>query len=322
MSLEATELRPGRGEAVFGDADAAWRLAYRLQEARLRLDAVEGSAPGAATFLRQVDTLRATHDVERIRVPRAIADEVGLDERLWEPTDDGLSLPVGGFLQLRHPWLDGRLLAVPPEQRVEADCPAGWHPRRPAVPDGHLFTKHLAAVDGTFALHRATLDEHGEVFHRWQNAAHVAEAWNEEGTREEHDAYLRERRNDPHVEPLVGTLDGEPFAYLEVYWAREDRIGPHCEPGPYDQGLHLLVGEPDRLGGPLTAAWMRATFQFMFLREPRTRRLVGEPEASNERVLARLRETGWRKRGEFDFPHKRAALVTLDRARFFQGEHP
>lgn len=320
MSPSSAELRDG--EAAFEEGHEGWRLAYRVSDGHLRLRAVDGDRPGPAAVLRRVDALRSRHDVDRVHVAAAVADEIGLDERRWESHDDGLSLPLEAFLQLRRPWLDDRLLAVPPERRVEAEVPGGWHPRRPAVPDGHLFTKHLAATGQTFALHRATLDEHGELFHRWQNTPHVAEAWNEEGTREEHDAYLRERRADLHIEPLVGTVDGTPFAYVEVYWAREDRIGPHCGPGPYDQGLHLLVGEPDHLGGPLTAAWMRATFQFMFLREPRTRRLVGEPEASNDRVLARLRETGWRKRGEFDFPHKRAALVTLDRARFFQGEHP
>ncbi|PSQ93465.1 MAG: N-acetyltransferase [Proteobacteria bacterium SW_6_67_9] len=173
-----------------------------------------------------------------------------------------------------------------------------------------------------FALHRANVADHGDLFHRWQNTPYVAEAWNEAGSREEHDAWLRNRRQDPHIEPLIGTLDGTPFAYLEVYWAREDRIGPYCEPGAFDQGLHLLVGEPTFLGGPLTSAWMRATFHFLFLREPRTRRLVGEPDAGHERVLRRLRETGWRKRKEFDFPHKRAALVTLDRDRFFGGQRP
>lgn len=323
MSPTATPTtRPEDGLAVFEGETDAWRLAYAMDSSTLRVTSLRGPHPTGAAFLWALDTLRHEEPFDRLQITPEIARRAELDTRAWHRVDEILEIALSAFLQLREPWLDARLWNVPPEVRREADCPGGWHPRRPRVPDGCLYRKHLAATGEVFELHRARLDEHGEPFHRWQNTPHVAEAWNEEGTREEHDAYLRERREDPHVEPLVGTLDGTPFAYVEVYWAREDRIGPHCDPGPYDQGLHLLVGEPSFLGGGRTAAWMRATFHFMFLREPRTTRLVGEPDAGNDRVIGRLRETGWSKQGEFEFPHKRAALLTLDRHAFFGRQHP
>lgn len=322
MMVEEGTLQIGEDEAFFGSEGSRWRLSYRVHGSTLVLHAVDGCHACGPAFLHHADALRSKHDVERIRIPRPLAREVDLPTRGWIPADDGLELPISSMLQLREPWLSPKLHTVVPEHRVEDDCPHGWHPRRPRMPDGLVYSKQLASTGELFALQRATVPDHGGFFHRWQNAPHVAAAWNEEGSRQQHDAYLQDRREDPHIEPLIGSLDGAPFAYIEVYWAREDRIGPHCDPGPYDQGLHLLVGEPSYLGGARTAAWMRATFHFMFLREPRTARLVGEPDAGNERVLARLRQTGWRKQREFAFPHKQAALVTMGRRGFFLGELP
>lgn len=292
-----------------------------VREGTLVVEEVDLDASGPR-LLGHLDALAAEHEATAIQIPTALARQAPIDTRAWKQQDKALAIEVPTFLQLRRPWLPPRLWPIAPEHREQADCPGGWHPRRPRVPDGRLYRKHLAATGEAFELHRATLEEHGAIFHRWQNAPHVAQAWEEQGTREEHDAYLRERRRDPHIEPLVGTLEGDPFAYVEIYWAREDRIGPHCDPGPYDQGLHLLVGEPAYLGGERTAAWMRALFHFAFLREPRTTRLVGEPDAGNERVIERARQTGWREHGTFTFEHKRALLITLDRDRFFREERP
>lgn len=55
----------------------------------------------------------------------------------------------------------------------------------------------------------------------------------------------------------------------------------------------------------------------IFLSDPRTRRVVGEPAANHQQQIRNLDRGGFAKVREFDFTHKRALLVSLSRARFF-----
>jgi acetyl CoA:N6-hydroxylysine acetyl transferase len=44
---------------------------------------------------------------------------------------------------------------------------------------------------------------------------------------------------------------------------------------------------------------------------------VGEPNAAHRKLLRQADELAYRKVKEFDFPHKRAALMHCGRAQFF-----
>jgi hypothetical protein len=56
----------------------------------------------------------------------------------------------------------------------------------------------------------------------------------------------------------------------------------------------------------------------MFLDEPRTNFVVGEPKATGAKVLAYDQANGFYIDKFIDLPHKRAALVKCGRERFFQ----
>ena len=56
---------------------------------------------------------------------------------------------------------------------------------------------------------------------------------------------------------------------------------------------------------------------YMFLDDPRTQRIVGEPAASHAQQIRNLDRSGFAKVKHVDFPHKRALLVQLLRERFF-----
>ncbi len=191
------------------------------------------------------------------------------------------------------------------------------HPLRPPKPQGLVYARFIPWVGRTLSFHVAAPERHLDVFNRWMNDPRVAEIWEESGDLARHRAYLEERLADPHALPLIGCFDEAPFGYFEVYWAKENRLGPHYEAHDYDRGWHVLVGEDGFRGKPWLTAWLPSLMHFIFLDDPRTQRIVGEPKASHAQQIRNLDRSGFAKVKHVDFPHKRALLVMLLRERFF-----
>ncbi|MBM4200438.1 MAG: acetyltransferase, partial [Gammaproteobacteria bacterium] len=145
----------------------------------------------------------------------------------------------------------------------------------------------------------------------------VASFWELAGTREEHRGYLDRALADRHMHPVVGRFDGRPFGYFEIYWAKEDRIAPYYAVDDYDRGIHMLVGEPAFRGPHRVAAWLPSLAHYLFLDDPRTRNVVAEPRSDNAKMIGYLQQAGFYREKEFDFPHKRAAMMILPREVFF-----
>ena len=239
-------------------------------------------------------------------------------------TRDGETLFVhtsrATFWQHPSPWLAAPSSGGAPIRYVVDG--ARRHPARPPKPAGVVYRRYLPALDSTFTLRSVDVGEDTERFHRWMNSDRVARFWDLRGTREEHAAYLEAQCADPHVHPLIGCFDDRPFAYFEVYWAKEDRIAPFYDAHDFDRGLHLLVGERDAHGPGKLHAWFNSVLHYMFLDDPRTQRVVGEPRIDNTRNIAYMHRLGAYTLKEFDFPHKRAALVVLERDTFFTHHGP
>jgi len=191
------------------------------------------------------------------------------------------------------------------------------HPRRPMKPKGLVYQRYITWLQATLSFRAFEPDRDFDRFHRWMNDPFVAEIWDEAGDETKHRAYLDALSADPHMISLIASIDEKPFAYFEVYFAKENRLAPFYDALDYDRGWHVLVGEPDFRGKSYVTAWLPSIAHYMFLDDPRTQRIVGEPRADHVRQIKNLRHCGYEKVKEFDFPHKRAALVMLTRERFF-----
>lgn len=260
----------------------------------------------------------------------------------WHPGLGRLGIDLGGYGHLadelcRHGLAvsTGNELAVRPELTMQ--LPYNWladpdrppfppfyemtagkrHPRRPPKPEGLAYARFIPWLGQVVSFRAASLDSDLHVVHRWMNDPRVAAAWSEAGDLDKHRRYLSGLLADPHMLPMIGSFDGVPFGYFEIYWAKENRLAPFYDADDYDRGWHVVVGEEVFRGRRFISAWLPSLMHYMFLDDCRTQRIVGEPAASHRQQIRNLEVSGFAKIKNFDFPHKRATLVMLLRERFF-----
>lgn len=191
------------------------------------------------------------------------------------------------------------------------------HPERTKPRAPLLYRRFCNDIQQTFSLRPFSIDDHFDLFYAWMTDPTVAEFWEMAFEAPRLRAYAEERMADPHMVPLIGYFDDVPFAYFEAYWAKEDRLGPHYDAQDYDRGFHMAVGDSRFRFKGFGRQWFLSMAHFLYLDDPRSMRLVGEPRIDQVRVTSWSKTTPWKLVKEFDFPHKRAALMTLDREDFF-----
>ena len=183
-----------------------------------------------------------------------------------------------------------------------------------------LYSRFDTELQSTVSFRHVDLENDLSRFSRWQNSDRVAYFWDERGTLAEHREYLTKLIQTPQVMPLIGCLEDDPFLYLEVYWAKQDRLAAHYAAEEADRGIHMLVGEERHRGPHKVRAWLSALCRYLFEDSPSTQRIVSEPRYDNLKMIDYLEKQGFEKIKEFDFPHKRAALMLLTRDAFFKGQ--
>lgn len=206
----------------------------------------------------------------------------------------------------------------PPYPFAPAFSAGRVHPLRPAKPTGELYRRFIPWMGADFTLRAADPVADLPLFHAWMNEPAVARIWEDHGDLSAHAQMIAARCADPHMLPAIGAMGGRDFAWFELYWAAEDRIGPHAHAAPYDRGWHVAIGEHDCRGRAWVTAWLPSLMHFIFLDDPRTMTILGEPRADHAQQIRNLDKAGFSKVKEFDFPHKRALLVALLRERFFE----
>ncbi|TVL91451.1 GNAT family N-acetyltransferase [Streptomyces sp. SAJ15] len=162
-----------------------------------------------------------------------------------------------------------------------------------------------------------------DVIHAWASEER-ARFW---GMRELSREQVREIYQDldsrsTHHAFLV-RLDGEPVALFQTYQPEADRVSECYEVQPGDIGAHLMLGPAEGGARPgFTAAVMCALLGFT-LADPEVLRIVVEPDARNEKAIARFVRSGFVTGPEVTLPEidipevylpeKRARLAFLSR---------
>lgn len=233
-------------------------------------------------------------------------------------TKEGLSvLWRESVMQVAELWLKNVPNRLFPHKQILDD--SGYHPARPVPIAGELYRRYIPELNAVLSLEGLDVDKHLAHFHKWQNNPRVAAFWEQTGTLDEHRCYLEESVRNNKNQLLIVCLDNQPFAYIEVYWTKEDRIAPYYAAGDYDRGIHMLVGEESHRGAHKVNAWLPSVCHFIYLSDPRTEKIVSEPRADNDKMIGYLQKYGFAKIREFEFPHKRAALMCQLKDSFFSN---
>jgi len=136
--------------------------------------------------------------------------------------------------------------------------------------------------------HLGLEDHHGQLndvdlLHKWMNEPRVAYSWGETGPREHQETFLKNGLISRHSFPVIGCFDGKPFAYFELYYVKEDRLGKYIggDCGEWDRGIHCLVGEQEFRGSHRVKVWLSALLHYLWTSDMRTNCVMMEPRVDN-----------------------------------------
>ena len=151
---------------------------------------------------------------------------------------------------------------VPPEV---ADVPA------PPVPR----VRHPFAV-------RVAKPVDAELLSEWMNRPHLVSTWESDWPVWRWRRHLEAQLAGTYSVPVVGSVDGEAFAYLEFYRAARDAIATCYDAHPHDLGLHAAIANPDSGNRGVASAVFPQVMDSVFAQDPQAPvEVVFPPEADS-----------------------------------------
>ncbi|WP_428841956.1 GNAT family N-acetyltransferase [Halobacillus naozhouensis] len=150
---------------------------------------------------------------------------------------------------------------------------------------------------------------------KWMHQEHVIPFWQLNISEEALFKHMEKNVSDQHQRTYIGLLDGEPMSYWESYWVKGDVVEGSYQAEPFDQGIHLLIGEKEYLGKGLALRLLKAMVKFQF-RYQDTQKVIAEPDCRNARMIHVFEKCGFEKIKPIQLPDKKAMLMFCEREVF------
>ncbi|MEA5583643.1 GNAT family N-acetyltransferase [Nodularia harveyana UHCC-0300] len=181
----------------------------------------------------------------------------------------------------------------------------------------YTYEKFDPTINKTIAFRPVDLQSDLTRIHKWMNKDHVIPFWNLGFELEQMQQHLEIALADKHQTLYIGYLDNQPMSYWESYWTIDDIVAGHYPAQTADQGVHLLIGEPEFLGKGYALPLLRAMTFFQFQKSA-TQKIVTEPDVRNKKMIHIFEKCGFQFQKEIELPDKCGALMFCDRQLFFQ----
>lgn len=154
-----------------------------------------------------------------------------------------------------------------------------------------------------------------ELVHKWMNEAHVHPFWQLNLPFHRFEKHFQKALTDTHQTLYLGMIDGVVMSYWEAYWVKGDAMENAYPSKPYDQGIHLLIGEKEFLGSGYALPLLRAMVRFQ-LEQEATTKVVSEPDIRNGKMIHIFEKCGFTPIAPIQLPDKIAQLMYCERKEF------
>lgn len=171
----------------------------------------------------------------------------------------------------------------------------------------------MPVLAAPYEIRLADADADAEMISEWMNRPHLAVAWEYAWPPSRWRDHLRAQLAGEYSRPLIGSFRGEPFAYIELYRAAKDAIGPCYDADPHDIGLHAAIADPGLVHRGIASIVLPRLAASIFHRESRCRRIMFDPDHRNTAARGVCEYAGCTFLGEHDMANRRMALYALPR---------
>jgi hypothetical protein len=185
-------------------------------------------------------------------------------------------------------YLSFRVASLSPKpilHRGPVSLPSPDHPANNTNKPLPATMTNLSVSDDNHPVPTTSLSD-VELLNKWMNIPRVAYSWGETGPISHQQEFLANNLQSGHSFPVIGSFDGKPFGYFEIYYVKEDKLAAHMggrDVGNWDRGLHVLVGEQEFRGSHRVKVWLSALVHYCWTADLRTERVVMEPRVDNEK---------------------------------------
>jgi siderophore synthetase component len=178
--------------------------------------------------------------------------------------------------------------------------------------DTFVFSKQVPAL-GKFSLRALRIPEDILCIHSWVNLDY-ARYWGLAGSSvEEVEAeYLRISQR---AEVFLGFFNDRPVFLMECYDPKDHEVGEHYCWQAGDRGMHLLVAPAERPIANFTWSVFTTILDFLFS-DPKTQRIVVEPDIRNEKIHVLNRRAGFEYQKLITLSNKTARLEFCTREQY------
>lgn len=157
------------------------------------------------------------------------------------------------------------------------------------------------------------------VIHRWVNEPYAHKYWQMQGDIDGLYEHYKEFLNSGIGYSLMCFLEDKPVAQIDFYDVTADEIKDLYDVMPGDHGIHVLMAPYEKPVPGLSVNVVVTCISFLFTLT--IDRIIGEPDAENERANELVKRVGFRFVKQVQMSYKTANLYSYSRKDFLK-EHP
>ncbi|WP_425589842.1 GNAT family N-acetyltransferase [Fictibacillus fluitans] len=172
-------------------------------------------------------------------------------------------------------------------------------------------------MESRISFREVNFKKDAELLYKWMNEEHVIPFWKLNGPRNNYYRHLEKALADSHQTLYIGCINDKPMSYWEAYWVKGDVVENVYPSAPFDQGIHLLIGEKDDLGKGYSLPLLKAMVRHQF-EEPGTEKVIAEPDIRNEKMIHVFEKCGFRAIQPIELPDKTALLMFCRKDEFYR----